>query len=418
MHELTSDTDLFAEAREQPVAPLASGERIVHRRLLGKTDEARVTRPRETDAIYQALVEELSGTVVPTSIMGVTVVGVGLYVATALHDPVLLAAAGIGGAATLAKLGLIAFQRRHAGEGVLPRDRIRRWEAGHALATFAVAGSVGVQCGAIFIQPVMAMQLLATALLFGYCSGVVTRLSVRPPIAVTALLIATAPAIAATLWVGEAPHLILGAIFAMFLFGALNGVNFSYRSTLRHIRLHRDMAALAHQDSLTGLANRLGLREAFHRISGAGSGGIAVHCLDLDGFKPINDRFGHAMGDALLRALGLRLRALQPDGVDLAARVGGDEFVVLQPALDIGQAELFAQRVLAALSQPYAIAGETIRVGISLGYAWAPTPSADLDRLQRRADEASYSVKRQGGGVASPRQIPRFRAQRAKPHAA
>ncbi len=377
-----------------------------------------MTRQRETDALHQALVAELSGTVVPTSIMGMTVLGVGLYVATALQDPMLLAAAGVGGAATLAKLALIAFQRRHAGEGTLPRDRVRRWEAGHALATFAVAGSVGVQCGVIFTQPVMAMQLLATALLFGYCSGVVTRLSVRPSIAVPALLIASVPAIAATLWMGEGPHLILGTIFALFLLGALNGVGFSYRTTLRHIQLHRDMAALAHQDSLTGLANRLGLREAFRRISGSGSGGIAVHCLDLDGFKPINDRFGHAMGDALLQAIGLRLRALQPDGANLAARIGGDEFVVLQPALDIGEAGLFAQRILAALSQPYAIAGETIRIGISLGYAWGPAPSADLDGLQRRADEASYSVKRQGGGVASPRQIPRFRAPRAKPYAA
>lgn len=376
-----------------------------------------MSRRREPDDVYTALISELASTAVPTSIMGATLIGVGLFAIVALHHALLPATVLTGAGGTLAKLLIIARQKSRFGQGAPTRDDAQAWECAHATATFAIAGSVGALCGIIFTQPDMQVQLLATGVLFGYLSGIVSRLCVRPAIAVMALLVATVPSIAATLWAGDAAHAILAVIFTVFLLGALNSVGFAYRTIRRQIGQNLDMSALAHHDALTGLVNRLGLWEAYRKVTRPGTGTIAVHCLDLDGFKSVNDRYGHAMGDALLWEVGQRLRHLQP-GTELAARLGGDEFVVLQPGGESAEeAERFGQRIADTLRDPYLIAGETIIVGVSLGFAWA-SASADLDEMLRRADEASYSVKRLGGGVAASLHLSLLRTPRAKPHAA
>ncbi|MFH6781602.1 MULTISPECIES: GGDEF domain-containing protein [Methylobacterium] len=355
----------------------------------------------EADDVHVALVAELARVAVPNGIMGVTLLGVGLFVAHALGDAVLLAAALTGGLASAAKLGLVVRHLRRLARGPVARDEARRWERGHILTTVMMAASVGALDGRIFAQPDMEMQMLATGLLFGYCSGVVTHLSIRPRLAAGALLLAALPAIGSAAWFGGRPQYILAATFALFLVGALNGVLLSYRNAVRQITLRLDMAALARSDALTGLANRLGLRRAFRGLPGAADDAVAVHCFDLDGFKLVNDRYGHAAGDALLQELGARLRLLVAAPA-VAARVGGDEFVVLQPSVrHVREAEDLARRIVRALGAPYDLAGEAVTVGLSLGYAWAPSCSVDLDDLIRRADEASYAVKRRGGGVAA-----------------
>ncbi len=190
-------------------------------------------------------------------------------------------------------------------------------------------------------------------------------------------------------------------MFCFFLVGALQSVLSAHRTAIRRIRLRLDMAALARSDALTGLANRLGLRRAFEGVSATGDASVAIHCFDLDGFKPVNDRYGHAAGDALLQELGVRLRLLLPAPA-LAARIGGDEFVVLQPGVrHVEEAELLARRIVHALGAPYQLGMQTVSVGLSLGFACAPAPMADLDDLLREADAASYAVKRRGGGVAA-----------------
>ena len=153
----------------------------------------------------------------------------------------------------------------------------------------------------------------------------------------------------------------------------------------------------AYHDPLTGLANRALFRE---RLSGAlGTRPVAVLFADLDDFKLINDSFGHAIGDRLLRAIGERLLGCVPPD-DLVARLGGDEFAVL---LDhrAGEAELIAHRMLATMREPFLIDGHTIAVGASIGMVLPEPADAPLspDILLRRADAAMYASKRRGKGT-------------------
>nr|WP_246780624.1 GGDEF domain-containing protein [Rhizobium sp. AQ_MP] len=160
----------------------------------------------------------------------------------------------------------------------------------------------------------------------------------------------------------------------------------------------------ARHDPLTGLGNRTALSEAYLSLGSAEDALTCVHCFDLDGFKHVNDRFGHAVGDALLVAIAGRLRE-ELNKPAIAIRIGGDEFVILQPNLrDPAQAEVLARRVLDVLGAPYRIAGEEICIGISLGYTMALCGSADLDHMMVTADKASYRAKRSGGGMD--REIP------------
>jgi len=118
--------------------------------------------------------------------------------------------------------------------------------------------------------------------------------------------------------------------------------------------------------------------------------------LDLDGFKPINDRLGHEAGDALLVQVGQRLRR-NLRGSDMVARLGGDEFVIMAAGLP-GEAD--AQRVgaklLRAFDQPFDVAGQSCLVGITIGFALAPHDGADAASLLKRADAAMYVGKQAG----------------------
>ncbi|MEV6633319.1 EAL domain-containing protein [Actinoplanes sp. NPDC051470] len=164
----------------------------------------------------------------------------------------------------------------------------------------------------------------------------------------------------------------------------------------------RRMRHQAYHDPLTGLANRALFRERLDAALAARSahgGPLALLFADLDDFKLINDSFGHAMGDRLLRAIGERLLGVVPSG-DLVARLGGDEFAVL---LDhrAADAELIGNRMLAVLREPFPIDGHTIGVGASIGLVLPEPHDRDLtaDTLLRRADAAMYAGKRRGKGT-------------------
>ncbi|AGL17962.1 bifunctional diguanylate cyclase/phosphodiesterase [Actinoplanes sp. N902-109] len=145
---------------------------------------------------------------------------------------------------------------------------------------------------------------------------------------------------------------------------------------------------LALRDALTGLANRRVFEE---RLGAAvATGGAQVAMLDLDGFKDVNDRLGHAVGDRLLTVVAQRLQSALRVG-DLVARMGGDEFAVLVPAAmsDV------VTRILAVLDRPIEVDGHALLVGASIGTADG-TGTADAGELLRRADVAMYAAKNAG----------------------
>jgi diguanylate cyclase len=159
-------------------------------------------------------------------------------------------------------------------------------------------------------------------------------------------------------------------------------------------------ASLAHQayhDVLTGLPNRARYAERLDTAVGDG-GPVVAMLVDLDDFKEVNDRWGHAAGDALLRVVAERLTACVRAG-DTVARLGGDEFAVLVAEPDDIGPEQIAARMVAAVEAPVLLDGfGEARVGVSIGVAVSGPHTRDGDSLLREADHAMYAVKRAGKG--------------------
>jgi diguanylate cyclase (GGDEF)-like protein/PAS domain S-box-containing protein len=159
------------------------------------------------------------------------------------------------------------------------------------------------------------------------------------------------------------------------------------------------IASLAYSDPLTGLANRASLvpslEQAVQRARRRSSK-LAVVFLDLDGFKQINDLYGHDAGDALLVDLAGRLRQHLRSS-DLIARLGGDEFlVVLEEVIDMAPVETVAKKLLAEAERPYAIAGQAPTVTASIGISVFPDDASDGTALMKHADTAMYAAKQAG----------------------
>ncbi|MBX9467375.1 MAG: GGDEF domain-containing protein [Rhizobium sp.] len=356
-------------------------------------------RYRETDDVFKTLVSELNSTLTPTTIMAVTILAVGLFAYESLGSTTLLLATIGGAIASLAKFAVtLAHRQADATQPVSVADAAR-WEKVHGLFTFLVAASVGTLATVVFSHRDLSVQILAAALIYGYSAGVAVRISVRPFIAATAILIAGLPTTISVMLYGDKVHWILGMMSVVFLFAAMQSVLHVYRTTTRQIRLRLEMERQARRDQLTGLSNRAALIEAYSSLDCADDALTGIHLFDLDGFKGVNDRFGHAVGDALLAGIAKRLQEnLDPPVV--AARIGGDEFVILQPEIrDPADAETLARKIVDVLALPYRIAGEEIAIGVSLGYTMALSGSAKLEHMMATADKASYRAKRNGGGV-------------------
>ena len=160
-------------------------------------------------------------------------------------------------------------------------------------------------------------------------------------------------------------------------------------SVLELHRLSLSLRQAASQDALTGLSNRRRFDEVLHvSVSEVRPGqGFALLCLDLDGFKAVNDTFGHAAGDELLREVSRRLAGFVRSSDDIAARLGGDEFAVLMahPAT-VECAVDMAKAVLVSLATPFAVNGETLTISGSIGIATHPRDAADAAGLLLCAD--------------------------------
>jgi diguanylate cyclase (GGDEF)-like protein len=168
----------------------------------------------------------------------------------------------------------------------------------------------------------------------------------------------------------------------------VRGIVYNARDITEARQLQEELRHRATHDGLTGLANRGLLAERLAALPADGPAGVLV--LDLNGFKQINDRYGHHAGDELLVTVATRLTALLRPG-DVAARLGGDEFAVLLPGAGEARAQDTANKVEAALSEPLTVAGTQMRIGVSVGAATgAPRDAAGL---LRAADAAMYLRK-------------------------
>ena len=183
-------------------------------------------------------------------------------------------------------------------------------------------------------------------------------------------------------------------------FAGFRGVGADITATRRS---EDQIAYLASYDSLTCLANRslFGAQAAAEcERAGRMNEACALLYLDLDGFKIVNDTFGHNVGDRLLQQAARRLRMAVEDG-ELVGRLGGDEFAVLVPRIDEARAVTLAERIIATLSAPYAIEGIQVEIGASVGIAMTPRDAAEPESLMGKADLALYRAKSNGKGRVS-----------------
>jgi diguanylate cyclase (GGDEF)-like protein len=197
----------------------------------------------------------------------------------------------------------------------------------------------------------------------------------------------------------------------------LGGLFVAYRRVQTRERAAQSrIERLAHFDMLTGLPNRALLIDRLSQESARAKRGarpFAVLMFDLDGFKKVNDTWGHAAGDQLLRQVGTRSRGCVRAS-DTVGRLGGDEFLALLPETTLDGAREVAEKLRVALREPYDLGkGTTATVGASVGIAVFPQHGTDAEDLQRAADAALYHSKREGKNRISVARTPRESAKSA-----
>lgn len=163
--------------------------------------------------------------------------------------------------------------------------------------------------------------------------------------------------------------------------------------------LQERLVRMAQYDELTGVANRHLFFELLDKAvarAQRSQGRVSLLFIDLDGFKPVNDRLGHRIGDLALRGVADRFTHLIRKG-DLLARMGGDEFALLLESSTDGQAEHVAAKLVQSFEDSFTLEGHQVMLGVSIGIACFPDHAPDAGSLISRADEAMYAAKKEGG---------------------
>ncbi|MGP9811025.1 diguanylate cyclase domain-containing protein [Rhodopseudomonas sp. NSM] len=242
---------------------------------------------------------------------------------------------------------------------------------------------------------------LAFGLSMSFCVGMVSRAAIRPWVILTAAAALLLPTVVAGLMRPELAYNV-GAVMLVFFWLTLREASKHLSAAfVERLEARHRLALQASRDFLTGLPNRAAFLQSLATIGG----NFAIIAIDLDGFKPVNDRHGHHAGDDLLRQVAARLATCAgADGI--AARFGGDEFMMLKPvaAGEHGRADALelARRAIFELSKPYLLSDLPVRVGASAGVLVndGEFAAGSTAHLLEQVDRALYAAKRAGGGTA------------------
>ena len=265
----------------------------------------------------------------------------------------------------------------------------------------AVAWSASVGYGVIVSMAsgdwaIATLACLSAAAMVG---GICFRNFSAPRLVAVMILLSLGACIPGAVLGGE-PLLYIVLLQAPLYLGAMSAAAFTLNKMLvATMQAERENNVQAKQDALTGLLNRRGLIETVDSRLAAvrcSDKALALLFLDLDNFKDVNDTFGHAVGDRLLRSVADRLKGELSAG-DVAARIGGDEFVVLSAAPTPEHAIASGQRLISAIACTYRLGeGISAAVGVSIGIAMAPEHGSDPEGLLAVADAALYQAKTAG----------------------
>jgi diguanylate cyclase (GGDEF)-like protein len=354
-----------------------------------------------SDAVYIEIIAALHGTMVPILVAGVCQAIVGTISVTQTGDrfTALLTVLGVI-VAIVRMLGLLAFRRQASRKPLLDRAEARAWEWRYAVGSLTTALLLGLFAArSLFVGDAICL-VMAVGIAFGFGAGIVARLSSLPIVAILGFCAVGLPAVATALlkqW--DVPHIAMGLMFLIFIVAGFEMVRLSHNSTLNQMKLTQKFEQLARIDPMTGLLNRSVLAtDLMQIVADSGSGMVAVHAIDLDHFKAANDRYGHPVGDAVLKQVAARLMSVA-GLADLIVRMGGDEFILVQRQVrSRDEAERMAQRILEAIGAPYQVEGHEIVVGASIGIALSPQHGKTVEALLSRSDVALYRVKERRGG--------------------
>ncbi|WP_126174463.1 putative bifunctional diguanylate cyclase/phosphodiesterase [Altericroceibacterium xinjiangense] len=249
------------------------------------------------------------------------------------------------------------------------------------------------------------LQLLAVTTAVGYAAGITGRNAGRPWIALSQLCLTSLPIVFGLLAAVDPLKALLAVVILLFIVAMMDITLQTYDVILKATVASAEMAALAEhhaavarRDDLTGVANRTAFREQFEKELQALHGRshlLAIHWLDLDGFKEINDSFGHHAGNALLTGIARRLKDAFGSG-GIVARLGGDEFAVVRRIRERSDAARIGSRILELVERPVHHDARELDVTGSLGVAIAPADGTEADTLLKNADLALYRAKDSG----------------------
>jgi diguanylate cyclase (GGDEF)-like protein len=361
-----------------------------------------------SDAVYKEIVGTLYGTLVPMLCVGVGQAIVGMITVQQTGDSATAWLTFAGVVVAIIRIGdVMAYRRRVVQAPPLGRAEAARWERRYAAGSVITGLILGLFAARSLMLADAICTVMAVGVAFGFGAGVVARGSLRPTVAILDLALTGAPAITLSLTHLDIPHIGLGVLFTIFLVTSVELVRLTYTSTINQLTLKQQFEQLARLDPMTGSFNRSVLDSDLVRMLGeTQAGSVAVHAIDLDHFKAANDKFGHPVGDALLKTVAARLKAVAGEG-DLVIRMGGDEFILAQKSVrGRDDAELMAERIFQSVSAPYCIAGHDITIGASIGVAISPDDGRSVDALLSRSDRALYRAKERRGGSVFARDLP------------
>lgn len=349
-----------------------------------------------SDKIYVVQVRSLFSSVTPSIVMA------GIFILNAwvayekTEDWSLLVLGWIGSAFNVWRIVAAVLMRKLAAAPHIDRSDAAKLEALFAVPYVSFATLLGAFGYIVFRSPYPDLHMLTVGVAVGYCAGVAAGCGLRPALALSSIFLSIGPIICVSLLRGDSTYSALAIVAVALIVGAARSIMVRLNESRAEIAARISSGSLARRDVLTSLPNRLALTEFYagHLALSDPDTKIAVHYLDLDGFKPVNDELGHLVGDQVLLAVADRLRSVVCES-DMIARLGGDEFAIVQVGLkDAEEAHDCAWHVREIIQEPYKVVEPSILITTSIGTVFSSDRSSTLNDLLQLADEKLYAVKR------------------------
>jgi diguanylate cyclase (GGDEF)-like protein len=351
---------------------------------------------------YDDIQAELTGLILKKLLPTVLVGSAGLVLATAFlafqfNDILLWVLVGLDVLVCVARAGIVFAFSRLPEDVSLSLEDAKRWESLYSTVTIAYTSMFALVTLRVFWAHDLAGAFLCSIGCIAACAALAARPGLDPlKLRISGLVPVAALCLAALIF---GPLLVkaAGVMVALYAVTFWQSADSNFDRAVQQFRAKRTMMMNSQLDPLTSLPNRKFMKTRLSELCKSDTP-FAVLFLDLDDFKIVNDTMGHGAGDDLLLQVSARLKAMMRE-TDLLARVGGDEFAILQiPAKNKREVVALAERINQQVAAPYRIHGEKAVIGVSVGVRLALGGMNEPDDVLHRADTALYNVKAGGKG--------------------